>query len=118
MIAIIEQELSAVADLCRRYGARSLDLFGSAATDRFEASRSDLDFLVEFDRHDTLGPADQYFGLQESLEGLLGRKVDLVTRRSLRNPWFIASIERSKRRLFGTSWFTPMTSSTTRSSGM
>ena len=49
MTNLIEQHRSEVIDLCRRYGVRRLELFGSAATGAFEPERSDLDFLVEFD---------------------------------------------------------------------
>jgi len=45
----IDQHLEQVAALCRRAGARRLDLFGSAARDEFDPASSDLDFLVEFD---------------------------------------------------------------------
>lgn len=46
---IVEQNLPAIAELCRRFGVRRLDLFGSAAMGRFDPQRSDLDFLVEFE---------------------------------------------------------------------
>lgn len=57
----------------RRFGVRSLGLFGSAV--RGEAKpTSDLDFLVEFE-----DPSfDAYMGLLEYLETLFGRPVDLV----------------------------------------
>jgi predicted nucleotidyltransferase len=64
----------------RRFGVRSLALFGSRA--RGQAGvRSDTDVLVEFD-----GPATsaRYFGLQFFLEDLLGGPVDLVTTQALR----------------------------------
>jgi predicted nucleotidyltransferase len=54
---------------------RRLNLFGSAARGDFDPQRSDVDFLVEFDRTHTDA---LYFGLKEALEGLLGRPVDLV----------------------------------------
>jgi uncharacterized protein with HEPN domain len=46
---IVERNLTAIAELCRRFGVRRLDLFGSAATGRFDPGSSDLDFLVEFE---------------------------------------------------------------------
>ena len=48
MISLIENKRTVLTDLCRRFGVRRLELFGSAATDAFDPSRSDLDFLVEF----------------------------------------------------------------------
>lgn len=88
-----------LADLCRRFGVRRLDLFGSAATDTFDPSRSDVDFLVDFDDE----PArlfDRYFGLKESLEALYGRPVDLVSAGSLRNPYFIAAVNETRQLVY------------------
>ena len=67
-------------ELQRRFGVRSLALFGSRAREQAHAE-SDIDVLVEFD-----GPAAsaRYFGLQFFLEDLLGGPVDLVTRQALR----------------------------------
>jgi uncharacterized protein len=64
----------------RRFGVRSLALFGSHAREQAHTG-SDIDVLVEFD-----GPATsaRYFGLQFYLEDLLGGPVDLVTRQALR----------------------------------
>lgn len=67
-------------EMQRRFGVRSLALFGSRARDQARAG-SDIDVLVEFD-----GPATsaRYFGLQFFLEDLLGAPVDLVTNKALR----------------------------------
>lgn len=55
-------------ELCRRFSVKRLDLFGSAASGRFEPAESDLDFLVEFEgTGSTKGAADRYFGLLEAL---------------------------------------------------
>lgn len=35
-------------ELCRRFRVRRLELFGSAATERYSPENSDIDFLVEF----------------------------------------------------------------------
>lgn len=91
-----ETELSA---LCRRYGVRRLDLFGSAATGAFDPDRSDVDFLVEFD-DDPARLFDRYFGLKESLEALFGRPVDLVSESALENPYFRARVEAERRPVY------------------
>lgn len=80
----------ALADLCRRYRVRHLDLFGSAADGRFDPARSDLDFLVTFE---DVGSWDVYFGLQEGLVELFGRGVDLVMDKAVENPYVRRSIE-------------------------
>ena len=67
--------------LRRRYGVKSLAVFGSAARDTMSAT-SDIDVLVEFD---TPPGFDRYFDLKFFLEELTGRPVDLVTGGGLRN---------------------------------
>src|SRR5205809_1049838 len=48
MLAIVEEQRAAIAEICRHFGVGKLELFGSAATGAFDANRSDLDFIVEF----------------------------------------------------------------------
>jgi predicted nucleotidyltransferase len=62
----------------------------------FDATRSDIDLAVEFGRSRRYGPADQYFRFKESLERLLGRKVDLVELRAMPASRLKQSIERSQ----------------------
>lgn len=50
---------------------RRLSLFGSATSERFDSSRSDVDVLVEFEKMVPTEHAGHYFGLQEDLEALL-----------------------------------------------
>jgi predicted nucleotidyltransferase len=75
--------------LCRKHCVKKLELFGSAARDDFRESNSDFDFFVEFLSYDSPTIVEQWFGLQEDLERLLGRKVDLVSRRAATNPFFL-----------------------------
>ena len=89
MIALIEQQKTSIADLCRRHEVRRLDLFGSAVRGDFQPERSDLDFIVQFTR-------TGYAGYADALERLLGRKVDLLTERMIRNPYFRASVEATR----------------------
>ncbi len=100
MIALIEQHRPEVAALCSRYGVQSLEVFGSAADGTFDPERSDIDFLVEFRPDDSGSLFHRYFGLQETLEHLLGRKVDLVTASALSNPYFIAAVNRSRQPVY------------------
>ena len=100
MIGIIEQHRGALFDLCRRYGVRRLDLFGSAAKGTFDADASDLDFLVDFDNLTVHDAADRYFGLLNDLEDLFGRKVDLVSARAIRNPYFRQAVDRTRVTLY------------------
>lgn len=81
-IALPGHVLAALPALCRRFGVKRLDLFGSAATGRFDPDRSDFDFLVTFE-----ASGDDYFGLAEALEALCGRRIDLLEEQSIRNPY-------------------------------
>ena len=66
--------------LVERYGVTELAVFGSVVRGVVDAD-SDVDVLVAFD-----GPATsaRYFGVMFYLEDLLGRPVDLVTVKALR----------------------------------
>jgi predicted nucleotidyltransferase len=78
-----------------------LELFGSAVTDDFDPARSDLDFLVEFDfSAEKVNWLNVYFEFKESLEALFGRSVDLLSFRSMENPYLIASVERQRTSLY------------------
>jgi uncharacterized protein with HEPN domain/predicted nucleotidyltransferase len=96
---IVERNLPEIAELCRRFGVRRLDLFGSAATGRFDDRRSDLDFLVKFEPE---ARGKSYFRLLEEFEKLFGRKVDLLTEDGLENPFLRRRIETERRTLFPT----------------
>jgi predicted nucleotidyltransferase len=100
MISLIQQHRPDVAALCRHYGVQSLDVFGSAAGDTFDPAHSDIDFLVVFSPAETTGLFQRFFGLQEALENLLQRKVDLVSAAALSNPYFIAEVNRTRQTVY------------------
>ena len=101
MIPLIEQHLEAIRELCREFDVVRLEVFGSAATGDFDPERSDVDFLVEYAPETNLGPwMKRYFELEERLATLLGRPVDLVMVGALRNPYFIRSVNKSRRVLY------------------
>lgn len=75
---------------------RRLAVFGSALTEEFDSTRSDIDLLVEFDPLSPVERADAYFGLLADLEALFGRPVDLVERSALRNPIVREAVEASQ----------------------
>ncbi len=99
---LIELNLQRIIDLCRRHKVKSLAVFGSILTDRFN-DQSDVDLLVDFEPidHDKEDYVRNYFDLQDSLESLLKRKVDLVVGSGLRNKYFIANVNRTKQIIYG-----------------
>lgn len=102
MIPLVEQRKGAIAELCRSYGVERLYIFGSAAADRFNGQGSDLDFLVKMaDREPTGRYADRVLGLAEELERLFGRRVDLITEESIRNPYFRRQVQATRQIIYG-----------------
>ena len=96
MIPEIAVKQMEIARLCRRFEVVRLDIFGSAATGAFEPETSDLDFVARFARtNDTTYP-DRYLDFAEELERLFNRDVDVITERSVRNPYFRAEIDRTR----------------------
>ena len=89
-----------LAQLCASHHVRRLELFGSAAKGDFDASASDLDFLVEFEALQPGQHADAYFGLLEGLESLFQRPIDLVMVSAIKNPYFLENIEFSRTLLY------------------
>lgn len=65
----------------RRYGVRTIGLFGSFATGT-QGMGSDIDILVEFKEKGLT--FSNYMGLNEFLETILGRKVDLVIKEDIK----------------------------------
>jgi uncharacterized protein len=58
-------------------------------------------FLIQFStKIDVLDYANNYFEFLKQLEILTGKKVDLVSKKSLKNPILIEEIERSKVEIF------------------
>jgi uncharacterized protein len=60
---------------------------------------SDVEFLLEF-AESAESRFDAYFGLQEPLEGLLGRPIDLVTPAAVRSPYLADPVARPGREMY------------------
>lgn len=97
----IRQHDAAIADACRHYQVRRLEVFGSAARGvDFDMANSDADFIVEFlPRSD--GPSlKDFFELQANLSHILGRPVDLVEASAIRNPYIRADIDKTRESVY------------------
>jgi predicted nucleotidyltransferase len=99
MNALIENQLQQIRDLCYEHQVETLHVFGSVLSEDFSVE-SDIDILIQFQEMSHEQYAEYYFSLHEKLEQLFGRKVDLLTQRSLSNPYFIAKVERTKKLLY------------------
>lgn len=96
MQPILAQRLPQLRDVLRAHRVKRAYVFGSVCTDRFN-DHSDIDLLVAFD---TAGPFNGYvenmWSLEDALEGLFQRPVDIITEPQLQNPYFIESVNASK----------------------
>lgn len=88
MHELVSSKANQIAEACRRYGVRRLEVFGSAArASDFDPTRSDIDLMVEFASRSR---AWEFLDiLRDELEALFGRDIDLIDRRAIetsRNP--------------------------------
>lgn len=101
MIDMLQNRRKTISDICRNLQVRRLEVFGSAATGMFDPGRSDVDFIVEFaDETAQPGLLVRYLALAERLEQVVGCRVDLVTRRSIRNPFFRKTVDSSREMIY------------------
>jgi predicted nucleotidyltransferase len=93
MNAEIEQHLPEIEALCRKYGVSRLELFGSAAGTDFDSDHSDFDLIATF----VQTPGIEFVRFANELEQLLGRPVDLMMNRPIRNPFLRREIEATRK---------------------
>ena len=99
MQRFIKDKLDNLKKLCQDYDVKTMYVFGSVCTDKFN-DKSDIDILISFKDMSIEKYTDNYFELHYKLEELFNRKIDLLTENSLSNPYFIESIEETKQLLY------------------
>jgi predicted nucleotidyltransferase len=93
--------LPKVVYLLVKHKVKDAYLFGSVLTNKFDLD-SDVDFLINFE--EGLNPilkGDLWWSLHDSLRDVLNREVDLISEKSLKNPYFIKDINRTKNKIYG-----------------
>lgn len=100
MIPLITNHSDQLAEICRRHHVKRLELFGSAAVGDFNPEKSDIDFLVEFDESDDMLLFQTRRDLNQALESLFDRPVDLVILSNVENPYFRSSVENTREPIF------------------
>ena len=99
MHQILQKNLTKIQEVCKRQNIEKLYAFGSVCTDKFNEN-SDIDLLVSFSPMDFADYTESYFATIEEFERLFQRPVDLLTEKSLQNPYLIRSINQSKQVLY------------------
>jgi predicted nucleotidyltransferase len=100
MIPLIVEHKIKLISVCKELKIKYLYEFGSAVNGKF-TNESDLDFLINFEEGISIRVySDNYFKLHNFLEKLFDRKVDLLTERSIKNPFFRKAIDESKELIY------------------
>ncbi|MDE6339298.1 MAG: nucleotidyltransferase domain-containing protein [Muribaculaceae bacterium] len=98
---LIELNLHRIFDLCRRHKVKSLAVFGSILTDKFN-DNSDIDLLVDFEANneDKFDYVANYFDLRSAFEDLFNRKIDLIEYGDQLNPIFKILVDKKKKVIY------------------
>jgi len=100
----INDRLPELTEIFKKHQVKKAYVFGSAVTDRFNEN-SDVDFLIEpldpIDEPDPVIRGEILWNLYFALEDLLHRKVDMVTKNSLTNKYFIRELDRTAIPIYG-----------------
>jgi uncharacterized protein len=96
MHAILTNKKEDLIRICQQLKIKRLYAFGSAVSGDFRED-SDIDSLISFlDNIIHEEYADNYFALHYKLSEIFNREIDIVTERTLSNPYFIESINETK----------------------
>jgi uncharacterized protein len=99
MNKIVTDRIDELIQLCNAYNVKTMHVFGSVCTDKFN-DNSDIDILISFNNLSIEQYTDNYFELHYKLQDLFGRKIDLLTDKSLSNPYFIKGMEQTKQLIY------------------
>ena len=97
---LLEPYIEQIKTLCKKYRVKTLSVFGSVLTSRFN-QHSDVDLLVDFNDVDPADYADNYLSLKHELENLFQREVDLIEDSGIINSIFRKNVNRTKQVIYG-----------------
>jgi len=96
----LDKNIQKVKTLCLKHNVEKLYLFGSATNENFTV-KSDIDFLVSFDKNNLNQYFENYISFKEKLGKLFKRDIDLIEEQTLKNPILINSINKNKELIYG-----------------
>jgi predicted nucleotidyltransferase len=100
MQSILSNNLPQANRLFQKHKVIRAYAFGSILSDDFNKD-SDIDFIIDVD--EKINPVElgeHLWNLQFELQDLFKREVDLITSRSLKNPYFKREVEQTKRLIY------------------
>jgi len=97
---IIAEHKQEILKLCIKYNVLQLFVFGSIAKGNY-SENSDIDFMVYFKPDISLeNYADNFFDFIHELESVFNRKIDMISGKAMKNPYFIAEVEQTKKLVY------------------
>lgn len=97
---LIEHNKNAIIVICEQFEVARMYAFGSVVDIHFN-DKSDIDILLVFKENLSIKEYTSYFfEVKYQLENLLNRSIDLVTQRSLTNPYLIQNIDDNKQLIY------------------
>ena len=100
MHIIIKNRISELNEICKSFDVKRLYVFGSLSIDKFDENKSDIDLIVELDEKDPIEKGEKLIILWDKFEELFGRKVDLLSRTQVRNPYLQKGIDATKQLIY------------------
>lgn len=97
---LIKERYSEFVALCRSHKVHKMYAFGSSINNNFDLNTSDIDIVVEIGIAEPADRGEALLSLWDKLEALFGRKVDLLTADSIRNPYLKSNIDRTKKLIY------------------
>ena len=101
---ILDNNITAINELCEKYKVKTLHTFGSVLTEKFN-EESDIDLIVDFENQPVEDYVENYYDLKFSLENILQRSVDLLEEKAIKNPYFKQNIDQHKKLLYPLSFY-------------
>lgn len=92
----IKSKTSDFLALCKSHNVSSLHAFGSSVNENFDENSSDIDLLIEIDKHDPIERGESLMNIWDQFESFFERKVDLLTSSSIKNPILKKNIDSTK----------------------
>lgn len=101
MNKLISSKLKRLGPIFQSHKVERAYLFGSATTNEF-SENSDIDLIITFQENiDPLEKGELWWSLYDSLKAFLNREVDLITESSMKNPYFIEEVNKTKQLIYG-----------------
>jgi predicted nucleotidyltransferase len=92
MKQIIKNKLNEITNLCKANQVARLYTFGSVNSEDFNDT-SDVDLIVELNQADPAEKGEILMNLWDDFERLFNRKVDLLSSKTVRNPYLQKGID-------------------------